>query len=347
MALSDNTTKIHSLLTSINNLPSAGGGGTPLPSLTDPATASDILDGKEAIDGQGQVLTGTFIPPVDTGANGLYKSALESDVTELVDEGLTKLRSYAQYSNTSLVKVSLPNIQTVGQNAFRSCSSITGIVDLRTATISNNTFYEALRRTVVLKIARNSQGFQGSYAVHLWFPDGYRRAANYEYNRIKYTKSIQYDDMENSFSFIMSGGVNALEAFVIRKNTLISLTGTGLSGYDASVFRFYVPAALLNDYKTATNWTTYASLMVGIDEDTTALVGTLFTPTTSATATVDHWDQVDLQSYSVGTIDTTNGSITPTHDGRLLIRGLDASDNIVHVTYLQIGTGFDEEANLA
>lgn len=36
-------------------------GGTPLPSLNNPASTSDILDGKEAIDGQGQKLTGSLV----------------------------------------------------------------------------------------------------------------------------------------------------------------------------------------------------------------------------------------------------------------------------------------------
>ena len=39
--------------------------GTPLPTLTDPAAASDILDGKEAIDGSGNLLTGTYEAPYD------------------------------------------------------------------------------------------------------------------------------------------------------------------------------------------------------------------------------------------------------------------------------------------
>ena len=61
MPLSDNTTKINNLLSAIDDLPEAG---TPLPPLTNPASASDILSGKEAYDDQGVKLTGSYTPTV-------------------------------------------------------------------------------------------------------------------------------------------------------------------------------------------------------------------------------------------------------------------------------------------
>lgn len=38
-----------------------GGGGGDLPALTNPATAADILNGKQAIDGNGEIITGTIL----------------------------------------------------------------------------------------------------------------------------------------------------------------------------------------------------------------------------------------------------------------------------------------------
>lgn len=40
-----------------------GGGGVELPALVNPAAATDIVSGKEAIDGNGNKLTGTYTPP--------------------------------------------------------------------------------------------------------------------------------------------------------------------------------------------------------------------------------------------------------------------------------------------
>ena len=321
--------------------------GTPLPALTDPASASDILDGKEAIDGQGQVLTGTLVPPVDTGANGLYKAMIEENVTEIVDEGLTVLRPYAQYGNTSLVTISLPNVLQVGANAFSSCNNLTGIIDFSSAALAAAIFTNSLRLTVVIKAKTSAYLTNESKYIHGWFPNITDiTGARYQiFSKNHVLKTLQCDNNSSINFTACNGQHNNFVALILRKQTMTNLSAVGTLAHSSTDFHIYVPAPLVNDYKTATNWTTYASLMVGIDEDTTGTVGTPFTPTTSAT--VDHWDKIDLQSYSVGTVDTTNGSITPTHDGRLLIRGLDSSDNIVHVTYLQIGTGFDEEANLA
>lgn len=54
----------------------AGGGGVTLPSLSNPASASDILSGKEAIDGTGNKMTGTIV--IKTSSN---LTASEATVT--------------------------------------------------------------------------------------------------------------------------------------------------------------------------------------------------------------------------------------------------------------------------
>jgi hypothetical protein len=163
-----------------------------------------------------------------------------------------------------------------------------------------------------------------------------QRAAN-----LKTLEFFSIDTISGGYS---ANGCPNFDTVILRQNTGVPLKSTGF----ASIVKFYVPKNLIGSfYSTATNWTTYynAGRVISIDEDTTATVGTAFTPTTTAQGIVS-WDQVDLQSYSVGTVDTTTGTITPTHDGRLLIRGLDSNSDIVHVTYIQIGTGFDEEENL-
>ena len=55
--LESNTTKIQSILETVNSLPP---GGTQLPTLANPAGAAQILNGYEAIDGAGAKLTGTI-----------------------------------------------------------------------------------------------------------------------------------------------------------------------------------------------------------------------------------------------------------------------------------------------
>lgn len=59
MSISNNTPKLQSLLDKINALPEASS-GVELPALSNAASAGDILSGKEAIDGEGNKITGTI-----------------------------------------------------------------------------------------------------------------------------------------------------------------------------------------------------------------------------------------------------------------------------------------------
>ena len=60
MSLLNNTTNLQSLLEQVNALPEAGGGGTTLPNLSNEGTASDLLSGKQLINSNGNVVTGTI-----------------------------------------------------------------------------------------------------------------------------------------------------------------------------------------------------------------------------------------------------------------------------------------------
>lgn len=324
--------------------------GTPLPALTDPASASDILDGKEAIDGQGQVLTGTLVPPTDTGANGLYKSMLENNVTEIADSGLTRLRTNCQRENTSLISINLPNVVDLASAAFYDCSNITGIITLGFSLSGGQyAFYRGLSRTVKFKdIPTSNYAFGNAKAKHLWVthqPQIPSRA--YLFSESSF-KTIQFDNL-SYFNILQNIFNTNTTAIIINTDSLCSLSGTGGGGKFeiGGSGKFYVPNNLLSNYSVATNWTAWynAGQVIGYDRGACA-VGSTFTPTSSAVG-IDHWDVVDLQSYTTySAFDSTTGAVTTNHDGRLLIRGLDSSDNILHVTYLQIGTGFDESQNL-
>lgn len=64
MSILNNTITIQSILETINNLPEVSN-GVELPSLTNPASASELVSGKELIDEEGNIITGTM---VDNGA---------------------------------------------------------------------------------------------------------------------------------------------------------------------------------------------------------------------------------------------------------------------------------------
>ena len=60
MSLEQNTTGLQEILAQANALPDAGSGGVELPELTNPAAASQVLEGTQVIDQDGKVMDGTM-----------------------------------------------------------------------------------------------------------------------------------------------------------------------------------------------------------------------------------------------------------------------------------------------
>lgn len=59
MSIKQNTTDLQELLAKVNNLPD-GSGGVDLPDLANPASASELLNNKQLIDEDGNIVTGTM-----------------------------------------------------------------------------------------------------------------------------------------------------------------------------------------------------------------------------------------------------------------------------------------------
>ena len=52
---------------------------------------------------------------------------LEGTVTRFINDKATKVGQYLCYGNTNLVEVNLPNVETIGQSAFKSCSNLADV----------------------------------------------------------------------------------------------------------------------------------------------------------------------------------------------------------------------------
>lgn len=69
--LNNNTTQLEALLTKVNALPEAG--GIDLPTLTNEGTALDLIEGKELIDADGNIVAGTMANtgPINSTMDGI------------------------------------------------------------------------------------------------------------------------------------------------------------------------------------------------------------------------------------------------------------------------------------
>lgn len=82
--LKTNTTSLQELLNVVNNLPEASD-GVELPELTNEGTASDLLLGKELIDGDGNKVTGTFTINEELITQEMLLSDQDAKLAELAE----------------------------------------------------------------------------------------------------------------------------------------------------------------------------------------------------------------------------------------------------------------------
>lgn len=127
--LKQNTTTIQNLLNTINSLPDAG---TDLPELSNEGSASDLLSGKQLIDGEGKVVTGNI--PTKTVSNLTASGATVTVpsgyyATQATKSVATATQATPSVSIDSAGKITATATQTAG---YVSAGTKTGTKQLTT-----------------------------------------------------------------------------------------------------------------------------------------------------------------------------------------------------------------------
>ena len=185
----------------------------------------------------------------DTEAQDLA-DVLMNNIEDFENSRITKLGKYAFAYKTNLKTASLPNLATSAERAFSNCDSMTtlSVPNMRGAT---QTYMCAYCSALTSADVKNASSIS-TYSFY-----GCSNLAKVEFNRISSISS-------NSFN-----GCTKLATLIIRNLTMATLgatsafTGTKIAGSGGYI---YVPSALIEDYKAATNWSTYASKFRAIED---------------------------------------------------------------------------------
>ena len=177
-------------------------------------------------DGLGQV---TVNVSGGTNTESEEVAALLSNTMTVLDNSLvTTLRTRVCQAATKLITVNLPNVTSLGAYAFYQCSNLKTVPLPKLTTISTQTWY------MCPKLEHADCGQLGSITAQTF------------------------------------ASCTALKTLILRKTssicTLSNANGVSGSGIGKGTGYVYVPAALIDTYKTATNWSTFAAQFRAIED---------------------------------------------------------------------------------
>lgn len=207
-------------------------GSTGTYTISQMASAIDAIEtgsggGGDSIDLINEFISSDLSGDIVTNATTIRRYVFENcKITSISGNNVTMVNDYAFYSCKNLTSLSLPALTTAGTYVFYGCASIKSISLPLLSSIGNNFFYGCSSLEVL-----------------------YLPSATSIKNQV----------------FVNCG---KLKDIWLNNDSQVCTYGTSNTAYDPknADLKIHVPAALLDQYKTATNWVRLASKFVAIEE---------------------------------------------------------------------------------
>lgn len=232
------------------------------------------------------------------GGDTIWNKIVDRKVTEIDDkDGVCKtIGAYAFYGCESLTSVIFPSVEYIGRDAFGNCSALSSINLPLVISAGDNTFYScgALRsvdmpllKSVPSYFCRSAsnllsatfssaksigkQAFQScSQLSSIDIPSATSISSNSFYSCSRLS-SIDLPSATIIYSNAFSS-CKALKTLVLRKSDAIcTLSGSNAlasTPIASGTGYIYVPASLIETYKTASQWSTYAARFRALEDYT-------------------------------------------------------------------------------
>lgn len=221
--------------------------GEVLIDLTRDTVSPDKLGkGVTAHDAEGNEIVGTV--PIDelVNAEDYLASVCNKEITELVNHKMVNLPGGDfQKGNNKLVKVDLPLVTFVRAGTFNQCGNLS-IVNLPSVTKTDASCFESC------------QSLKKLYLPSLQTIEGW----GWTFNNCQYLERVYFPVFTGTITYGSFGGNKRLATLILGSDTVVSLQSTG--AFDNTPIKsgtgyIYVKRALVDSYKSETNWSTFAN----------------------------------------------------------------------------------------
>ena len=214
------------------------------------------------------------IEGIQTGGDTSIEDALvKRTLTSYSNDRITEVGASAFSGCTSLTDVSFPNVTTVGASAFSGCTSLTDVSFPELITISGGMFEYSGIESVTDASFPKVTGIMGNYS--------FKQCPSLKY----WQHSMKF--IYQSRTFFGCGNLEKvdihatgltyhafsgclLNALILRRADAICELGSTNAIDNSAIVNgtgyVYVPSALLEEYKAATNWSNYAEQFRAIED---------------------------------------------------------------------------------
>lgn len=275
--------------------------------------------------------------PSATGAVGEYAFYYADKMTEINIPNVTSIGQYGFASCSLLTELNIPNVTSIGEYTFNNCTSLASIELPALTAIPYRAFYNCsslamfyLPRVKTIH-ANNTTNFpfQGTKSGGwIILPS----VTSLDSGSFRSTYGLNYYDIGKNLSSL-SGYIfyqGTYKILILRRTSgvVTASSSTVIRDISSDNTKVYVPSALIDSYKTATNWSAKGDIFyalegseyehyyangVGVFQDVT----TTLTNVTSSHAADD--DIVSYGSTYSTTLTADNGmsitSVSVMHDG--------------------------------
>lgn len=238
---------------------------------------------------------GDFINTVDIlGDEVVTNSIIDGSITEYNDNNITMVGDSVFRYREALTSVNFPNVTTIGNYAFYCCTSLTSVNIPSVTKLDSEAFSYCSALTSVNLPNVNTHGSKPFYSCgikSLSMPSlsstnnvlcnscSLLERADFQILTSTGSNFITYCDkftsvdlpMLNTLGSSAFTNCKSLKMVILRSTTMCTLQGT--NAFKSSLIAsgtgyIYVPRALVEGYKTATNWSTYANQFRALEDYT-------------------------------------------------------------------------------